>query len=87
MISWYHCFGAQSLVYYTFGALGGDPLAQMALGYKYWGGLGVEANCETALTYYRKVASKGNQHTNIMCSCLYVMHLFFLQLITYKRKT
>lgn len=49
---------AKSIVYLTFSALGGDHLAQMALGYRYWAGVGVEANCETALTYYRKVASK-----------------------------
>jgi len=30
----------------------------MALGYRYWAGVTVEASCETALTYYRKVAAK-----------------------------
>ena len=53
------CYHKQSLVYLTFSALGGDPLSQMALGYRYWSGIGVEANCETALTYYKKVAAKG----------------------------
>ena len=28
-------------------------------GYRYWAGVGVETNCESALTYYRKVAVKG----------------------------
>ena len=49
----------QALVYLTFSALGGDSLAQMALGYRHWAGIGVEPNCETSLTYYKKVASKG----------------------------
>jgi len=30
-------------------------------GYRYWAGVGVETNCETALNYYRKVASKGKE--------------------------
>jgi TPR repeat protein len=51
----------QSLVYLTFSALGGDPLAQMSLGYRYWAGIGVEANCETSLTFYKKVAAKGER--------------------------
>ncbi|XP_041352762.1 protein sel-1 homolog 2-like isoform X2 [Gigantopelta aegis] len=49
---------ARSLVYLTFSALGGEPLAQMALGYRYWSGVGVEMKCETALTHYKKVAAK-----------------------------
>ncbi|XP_014788961.1 protein sel-1 homolog 1 isoform X1 [Octopus bimaculoides] len=48
---------ARTIVYLTFAALGGDPLAQMALGYRYWAGIGVEMKCESALTYYRKVAT------------------------------
>ncbi|KAL1417748.1 hypothetical protein MTO96_026523 [Rhipicephalus appendiculatus] len=47
---------AKALVYYTFGALGGNPFAQMALGYRYWYGNSVLTSCEAALTYYRKVA-------------------------------
>lgn len=50
---------AKSLVYYEFGALGGSSWAQMALGYKYWAGVSVGTSCERALTYYRKVATKG----------------------------
>ncbi|GAB1602898.1 protein sel-1 homolog 1-like [Argonauta hians] len=48
---------AKTVVYLMFAALGGDPLAQMALGYRYWAGIGVEAKCESALTYYSKVAT------------------------------
>ncbi|XP_055957164.1 protein sel-1 homolog 1 isoform X3 [Patella vulgata] len=48
---------AKALIYFTFAALGGDPLAQMALGYRYSAGIGVEMKCETALPYYKKVAT------------------------------
>ncbi|RUS80976.1 hypothetical protein EGW08_011251 [Elysia chlorotica] len=54
----YNSSQAKALIFSTFGALGGDPLAQMALGYRYYAGIGVESTCETALTYYRKVATK-----------------------------
>ena len=47
---------AKALVHYTFGALGGSRWAQMALAYRYWAGISVASNCETALTYYRKVS-------------------------------
>ncbi|XP_045583166.1 protein sel-1 homolog 1 isoform X2 [Procambarus clarkii] len=47
---------AKALVHYTFGALGGSQLAQMALAYRYWSGNSVASSCETALTYYRKVS-------------------------------
>lgn len=50
---------AKALVHYTFGALGGSQLAQMALAYRYWSGISVASNCETALTYYRKVSHTG----------------------------
>lgn len=45
-----------ALVYWTFGALGKDELASMALAYRYWAGIGVEENCESALTFYYRVA-------------------------------
>ncbi|CAG5129534.1 unnamed protein product, partial [Candidula unifasciata] len=54
----YNSSQAKGLIYLTFSALGGEPLAQMALGYRYYAGIGVESKCETALTYYRKVAAK-----------------------------
>jgi len=49
---------AKALVYLTFSALGGNSLAQMMLGYRYWTGVGVPTNCETALTYYKEVANR-----------------------------
>ncbi|KAM6446069.1 protein sel-1 homolog 1 [Rhynochetos jubatus] len=48
---------AKALVYYTFGALGGNLIAHMILGYRYWAGVGVLQSCESALTHYRLVAN------------------------------
>ncbi|XP_043930555.1 protein sel-1 homolog 1 [Protopterus annectens] len=48
---------AKALVYYTFGALGGNLVAHMILGYRYWAGIGVSQSCESALTHYRLVAN------------------------------
>ncbi|XP_003727156.2 protein sel-1 homolog 1 isoform X2 [Strongylocentrotus purpuratus] len=49
---------AKALVYYTFSALGGDAFGQMMMGYRFWSGVGVAQNCETAMSYYKRVASK-----------------------------
>ncbi|XP_077409063.1 protein sel-1 homolog 1 [Vanacampus margaritifer] len=49
---------AKALVYYTFGALGGNLIAHMILGYRYWGGVGVPQSCESALTHYKVVANQ-----------------------------
>ena len=46
----------QALLYYTFSALGGDTIAQMALAFRYWSGISVAQSCESALKYYRLVA-------------------------------
>uniref|UniRef100_A0A8C3IGH6 SEL1L2 adaptor subunit of SYVN1 ubiquitin ligase n=1 Tax=Chrysemys picta bellii TaxID=8478 RepID=A0A8C3IGH6_CHRPI len=54
---------AKALVYYTFGSLGGNLIAQMILGYRYWVGINVPRNCEAALTNYRKVAYFSKQST------------------------
>lgn len=48
---------SKALTYLTFSALGGEPYAQMALGYRYWSGINLADNCETAMGFYRKVAS------------------------------
>ncbi|KAM8921301.1 protein sel-1 homolog 1 [Pelodytes ibericus] len=48
---------AKALVYYTFGALGGNLISHMVLGYRYWAGIGVVQSCESALTHYRLVAN------------------------------
>ncbi|XP_062538412.1 protein sel-1 homolog 1-like [Armigeres subalbatus] len=49
---------SKALVYYTMAALGDNSWAQMALGYRSWAGVGVPNSCETALDFYRKVATK-----------------------------
>ncbi|XP_066910359.1 protein sel-1 homolog 1-like isoform X2 [Clytia hemisphaerica] len=49
---------AKSIIYTTFAALGGDTMAEMMLGYRHYSGIGVQKSCETALTYYKKVAKK-----------------------------
>ena len=58
-----HSFGletppsqAKALVSYTFAAIGGSHLAQMALGYRLYAGVSVLQNCEAALDHYRRVA-------------------------------
>lgn len=48
---------ARALVHYTMAAAGGDSWAQMVLGYRYWAGITVPSSCETALEFYRKVAT------------------------------
>ncbi|XP_043501038.1 protein sel-1 homolog 1 [Polistes fuscatus] len=49
---------AKALLHYTMAALGGDPRAQMVLGYRNWAGVTTPVSCERALDYYRKVANK-----------------------------
>lgn len=39
-----------------FAAAASDSMAQMALGYRYKFGLGVQKNCSAALLYYKEVA-------------------------------
>ncbi|KAI3422104.1 Protein sel-1 1 [Globodera pallida] len=40
---------ALGFLHYTFAALGGNPLAQMALGYRFANGVGTKQNCETGV--------------------------------------
>lgn len=49
---------AKAIVYYTFAASGGNTFAQMILGYRYWSGISVMSSCESALSFYRKVAKR-----------------------------
>ena len=44
---------AKALLYYTFAAFGGSSWAQMAVGYRYWSGMGVATSCEK-VTKFRK---------------------------------
>ncbi|KAF8653295.1 hypothetical protein AX16_003996 [Volvariella volvacea WC 439] len=43
---------ARAQLYYTFAANGGDKGAQMALGYRYWSGIGTSENCQRAVMWY-----------------------------------
>nr|XP_022904422.1 protein sel-1 homolog 1 isoform X1 [Onthophagus taurus] len=52
---------SKALIHYTFGAIGGNSWAQMALGYRYFSGVTVSASCEKALDFYRIVADKVSQ--------------------------
>lgn len=47
---------SRALLYYTFAALGGSVLAQMALGYRHLYGIHTPASCETALIYYQQAS-------------------------------
>ena len=46
-------------MYYTFGALGGAPQAEMSLGYRHWVGFGTKQSCGDALPYYKSAADRG----------------------------
>lgn len=43
-------------LYYTFAANGGDKGAQMALGYRYWSGIGTLEDCKRAVDWYEHAA-------------------------------
>ena len=52
---------AKAQLYYTFSAcMAGDKdFAQMALGYRYWTGIGVVEDCERAVEWYGAAAEQG----------------------------
>ncbi|GMK53528.1 hypothetical protein CspeluHIS016_0101140 [Cutaneotrichosporon spelunceum] len=45
-------------LYYTFAALQGYQPAQMAMGYRYWAGVGVKEDCLAALDFYENAGKK-----------------------------
>lgn len=49
---------AKAQLYYTFAAHGGDKGAQMALGYRYWSGIGAVEDCGRALEWYEQAAEQ-----------------------------
>lgn len=49
---------AQALLYYTFAAQGGHKGAQMALGYRYWSGIGTIEDCGRAVEWYEAAADE-----------------------------
>ncbi|KAL1941435.1 hypothetical protein VTO73DRAFT_7252 [Trametes versicolor] len=67
MIGFFHSTGYHSVVpvdqakaqlYLTFAAHGNHKGAQMALGYRYWSGIGVAENCMIALDWYEDAAEQ-----------------------------
>lgn len=53
---------ARALLYYTFAANQGDYHSQMALGYRYWSGIGVHEDCLAALGWYEAAAEQAMEH-------------------------
>ena len=67
-LAFFHATGYKDVVpvnqgkaqlYTTFAANGGDKGAQMALGYRYWSGIGTSESCERALAWYGSAAEQG----------------------------
>jgi SEL1 protein len=56
---------ARALVYYTFAAQLGDYGSQMALGYRYWTGIGVNEDCTVALDWYEAAAEQGLNYLTV----------------------
>ncbi|KAL7423081.1 ERAD-associated protein [Cryptotrichosporon argae] len=48
----------KAVLYYTMSALQGYKPAQMAMGYRYWTGIGVKEDCMTALEFYGSAADQ-----------------------------
>lgn len=46
-------------LYYSFAANANDRGAQLALGYRYWSGIGSKESCDRALTWYGSAAEQG----------------------------
>jgi TPR repeat protein len=61
---------AKAQLYYTFAAHGGDRAAQMALGYRYWTGIGVIEDCEGAVEWYNIAAEQGTFGMSSCCPLL-----------------
>ncbi|KAF2273482.1 HCP-like protein [Westerdykella ornata] len=49
---------AKAMLYYTLAAEGGDIRSEMAIAYRHSSGIATPRNCEDALHYYRKAATK-----------------------------
>lgn len=58
----------QASLYYTFGAAGGDPASQMAMGYRYWAGIGVREDCMAALDWYERASNQGASIASLLHS-------------------
>jgi SEL1 protein len=50
---------ALAQLHYAFAAHDGDKGAQMAMGYRFWTGIGAQEDCGTALEWYDAASNKG----------------------------
>lgn len=58
-------------LHFYFGALGGDPLSRMALGFRHLQGVGVPESCMAGVAYYQPVAEqvRGARPMRACCVC------------------
>ncbi|KIY50282.1 HCP-like protein [Fistulina hepatica ATCC 64428] len=49
---------ARAQLYYMFAANGGDKGAQMAMGYRYWSGIGTHEDCSRAVSWYESASEQ-----------------------------
>jgi SEL1 protein len=61
---------AKAQLYYTFAASGGSRGAQMALGYRYWTGIGVLEDCNRAVEWYERAAEQCKPFISIQMQLL-----------------
>jgi SEL1 protein len=68
-LSFFHATGYKGVVppdqakahlYYTFAGLNSERDAELALGYRYWTGIGTVEDCVRALEWYQSASEKGN---------------------------
>ena len=78
-LAFFHATGYQNVVpvdqakaqlYYTFAAHGGDRAGHMALGYRYWTGIGVVEDCQRAVEWYSTAAEQGTFGMSSYCPLL-----------------
>ncbi|EMD33107.1 hypothetical protein CERSUDRAFT_76806 [Gelatoporia subvermispora B] len=71
LLSFFHSTGyhrivpvdqAKAQLHLTFAAHGGHKGAQMAMGYRYWSGIGVAEDCLTALDWYEEAAGQAMEN-------------------------
>ncbi|KAI8822620.1 uncharacterized protein EV422DRAFT_566297 [Fimicolochytrium jonesii] len=55
---------AKALLYLSFAVVGGDTIAEQALGYWHLMGIATPRNCDDAVVYYRRVAEKAVERFN-----------------------
>ncbi|KAB5589505.1 MMS2 protein [Ceratobasidium theobromae] len=63
---------AKASLYYTFGASSGDAASQMAMGYRYWAGIGVHQDCMSSLEWYERASGQGELTARALDTNLYI---------------